>query len=111
VIIIDAGVGSLERRRSALSALLAHPDARVRSAGVAVLGALAKAGEDSDRTYAQQQLVAALGAQQLMVVASATSAAAAVCRRGARADRPRAARARGPGARSRGRRGAAHADR
>ena len=76
--LIDAGVGSLDRRRSALAALLAHQDPRVRSAGVGVLGALAKSGEDADRSRAQQQLVAALAAPDLMVVASAATAAGAV---------------------------------
>ena len=76
--LIDAGVGALDRRRTALAALLAHADPRVRSAGVGVLGALAKSGEDTDHTYAQQQLVAALAAPDLMVVASAATAAAPV---------------------------------
>jgi cyclophilin family peptidyl-prolyl cis-trans isomerase len=76
--LIDAGVGALDARRAALAALLAHRDPRVRSAGVGVLGALAKSGEDEDRSYAKQQLVAALGAPDLMVVASAATAAAAV---------------------------------
>lgn len=76
--LIDAGVGSVATRRSALAALIAHRDPRVRAAGVSVLGAQAKSGEAEDRSYAHQQLVAALGAQELMVVAAAGGAAPGV---------------------------------
>jgi cyclophilin family peptidyl-prolyl cis-trans isomerase len=76
--LIDAGVGSLAARRAALAGLLAHPDARVRGAGVGSLGSLAKAGEDADRSYAQQQLTAALDASDLVVAAAAVDAAPAV---------------------------------
>jgi peptidylprolyl isomerase len=76
--LIDAGIGSLATRRAALATLLAHEDARVRSAGVAVLGALAKSGEDADRSHAQQQLVTALAAPDLMVAAAAAAAATPV---------------------------------
>jgi cyclophilin family peptidyl-prolyl cis-trans isomerase len=72
--LIDADVGAVATRRSALAGLLEHKDPRVRSAGVSVLGAFAK----EDSSYARQQLVAALGAEDLMVAAAAGGAASAV---------------------------------
>jgi cyclophilin family peptidyl-prolyl cis-trans isomerase len=76
--LIGLGVGSLDTRRTALAGLLAHADPRVRSAGVGVLAALAKSGEEVDRRYVEQQLVAALAAPDLMVAAAAVEAARGV---------------------------------
>lgn len=76
--LIDAGIGSLEARRNAIGVLVAGADPRVRSAGIGVLGSLAKAGEDVDKAFALQQLVAALGSTDLMVVAAAAESAGAV---------------------------------
>ena len=76
--LISAGVGSFASRRSALGALLAHADPRVRGAGLGALAALWKAGDAADHREAVAAVVDALGAHDLVIAAAAVEAAKAL---------------------------------
>jgi cyclophilin family peptidyl-prolyl cis-trans isomerase len=73
--LISSEVGSVAARRTALAALLAHDQPRVRAAGLGALAALWKAGDASDHAGAVAALIAALGSHDLIVASAAVDAA------------------------------------
>ncbi|MEJ7597993.1 MAG: HEAT repeat domain-containing protein [Kofleriaceae bacterium] len=76
--LIDGDVGSLVERRRALRVLLAHPDVRVRGAGLGALASLWKAGDVADRRAAIAAVSSALMSKDAILVGSATEAAGAL---------------------------------
>jgi len=76
--LIGAGAGELDARRAALGTLLAHPDPRVRAAGLGALAALWPAGDAADHRGAIGVVVAALAAPDAIIAGAAVDAATAI---------------------------------
>ncbi|MGE0547242.1 MAG: peptidylprolyl isomerase [Kofleriaceae bacterium] len=72
---IESDAEPLPARRAARDRLLAHRDGRVRAAGITALVAIAKAGDDADRTVALATMIEALGAPDPIVAGTAVESA------------------------------------
>ena len=73
--LIKAKTASPGVRRAALGALLAHPDVRVRAAGMGALAALWPDGDDADHRALVAALVGGIGARDPILAGAAVDAA------------------------------------
>lgn len=74
--LVSANVGSIAERRTMLAMLLAHPDVRVRAAGLGALSAPWKEGSPADHASAIGILVGALASKEPILAGTAVDAAA-----------------------------------
>jgi cyclophilin family peptidyl-prolyl cis-trans isomerase len=75
--VTEAAAGGIElaTRRTWLRTMLPHPDPRVRAAGLELLAAMWKEGDDSDHRTTVAQVAAALGSPDIVIAGAAVDAA------------------------------------